>query len=84
MEIYLDIFHCKLLIFLLNKGKSKDLYDLTPIFKHKMLPKKVGKMYDEYTIRISFGVKFEKRNDVYVSPCWCELNLNRIIDEDSD
>jgi hypothetical protein len=46
-----------------------------------MLPKKVGKMYDEYTIRISFGVAFEKRKDVYVSPCWCELNLNRIVDE---
>ena len=49
-----------------------------------MLPKKVGKMYDEYTIKISFGAAFEQRKDLYVSPCWCELNLNRIVDEDSD
>ena len=56
-------------------------YDLTPVFEHKILPKKVGRIYEEYGMRISFGHPFKKQqNDELSAPCWIEMALNRIVD----
>lgn len=45
------------------------------------MPKKLGKMYDEYAIKVSFGKAFEKDNDdLYISPCWVDMSLTKIVD----
>jgi hypothetical protein len=65
----------------LDLGDMMALYDLTPVFNHKILPKKVGRIYDEYGMKISFGHPFTKTNDDQVrSPCWVDMSLNRIVD----
>ncbi|CAF0932419.1 unnamed protein product [Brachionus calyciflorus] len=60
----------------------KPVFNLKPLFQHKFLPKKVGKMYDECSVRISFGKPFEKSNEFeigFISPCWIEMTLTRIV-----
>lgn len=68
----------------LDMGEIVAFYNLTSIFEHKILPKKVGKVYDEFSIKVSFGEEFKKVDNsgdqcLVMSPCWCDLSLNRIV-----
>lgn len=46
-----------------------------------MVPKKVAKAYDEYSLKISFGKPLElNERGRLASPCWVEMKLNRIVD----
>ena len=56
-------------------------YDLEPLFGHKILPKKVGKVYEEFGIKISFGQPFKQEKDGSLSaPSWIDMSLNRIVE----
>ncbi|RNA31025.1 Smad2 3b [Brachionus plicatilis] len=92
-DIYLIKNSCFQKIYLLAKGSDEQeeleprfrrpIFNLKPLIEHKFFPKKVGKIYDECSLRISFGKPFEKSQDSelgYISPCWIEMTLNRIVD----
>lgn len=61
-------------------GNTVDLFDLKPLFEHKVAPKRIGKFYDDYTMKISFCVPFQRKNDELTSPCWVEMSLNRMVE----
>ncbi len=66
-----------------------ELFNLTPVFEQRILPKKLAKTYDEYVIRVSFGEEFKNNGNqnlsdekhYFTSPCWIEMNLNRILSD---
>lgn len=65
------------------EGVPQYLFSLKPLIHHKVLPKKMGKFYDDYTIKFSFGKPFSNSSygDIeMVAPCWVQLSLNRMID----
>ena len=65
----------------LDMGEIIAFYDLNSLYEHKILPKKVGKVYEEFGIKLSFGQPFKKvSEDVLVSPCWVDMPLNRIVE----
>lgn len=60
------------------------IFNLQPLIEHKFLPKKIGKIYDDCSVRISFGVPFDRSNDPeidFISPSWIEMNFNRMVDK---
>lgn len=62
------------------KGEKKELFDLKPLINHKILPKRLGHIYDDYSLKISFSAPFEKIEHIFLSPCWVEMSMNRMVD----
>ena len=64
-----------------TSGETKPIFDLTTLFAARVVPKKLAKLYDEYTFKISFGRPFiYDENNNEETPSWIQMNLIRLVD----
>ncbi len=65
----------------LMSGETKAIFDMGKLSTAKVVPKKLAKLYDEYSFKVSFGKPFSNdENNNQDTLCWLQINLMRLAD----